>query len=50
MPRNAKAITVSELDTLLHVPLPRKIALDEINGNYSLDETDHSGFHARRMR
>ena len=51
MPRNAKAITVSELDTFVPCsPAKKNCSSDKINGNYSLKETNHSGVHARRMR
>ena len=43
--------TVSELDTFTPCsPAKKNCSLDKINGNYSLEETKHSGVHARRMR
>ena len=45
------ATTVSELDTFAPCsPAKKNCSLDKINGNYSLEETEHSGVHARRMR
>ena len=43
--------TVSELDTFAPCsPAKNNCSLDKINGNYSLEETEHSGVHVRRMR
>ena len=44
LPRRSEATTVSKLDA------KKNYSLDKINWNYSLEETEHSGFHARRMR
>ena len=50
MPRS-EATTVSELDTFAPCsPAKKNCSIDKINGNYSLEETEHSGVHARRMR
>ena len=49
--RRSEATTVSELDTFAPCsPAKKNCSLDKINGNYSLEETEHSGVHARRMR
>ena len=45
------ATTISELDTFAPCsPAKKNCSLDKINGNYSLEETEHSGVNARRMR
>ena len=47
----SEATTVSELDRFAPCSLAKKsCSLDKINGNYSLEETENSGVHARRMR
>ena len=47
----SEATTVSELDTFAPCsPAKKNCSIDKINGNYSLEETEHSGVHARRMR
>ena len=43
--------TISELDTFAPCSSTKKsCSLDKINGDYSLEETEHSRVHARRMR
>ena len=50
MPRSS-ATTVSELDIFAPCsPAKKNSSLDKINGNDSLEETEYSGVHARRMR
>ena len=45
------ATTVSELDTFAPCsPAKKNCSLDKINGNYSLEETEHSGVHASKLR
>ena len=47
----SQATTVSELDTFAPCyPAKKYCPLDKINGNYSLEETELLGVHARRMR
>ena len=49
--RSNKATIVSELDTFAPCsPAKKNCSLGKINGNYLLEETEHSGVHARRMR
>ena len=51
MPRSYKATIVSELDIFAPCSTAKKnCSSDKINGKYSLEETEHSGVHARRMR
>ena len=50
-PAKVWSTTLSELDTFTPCyPAKKKYSLDKNNGDYSLEETEHSGVHARRMR
>ena len=45
------ATTISELDEFAPCsPAKKNCSFDKINGNYSLEETEHSEVQARRMR
>ena len=47
----SQATTISQLDIFAPCyPAKKDCSLDKINGNYSLEETEHSGVHARKIR